>query len=1001
MPTAESALQATPPTSAPGGSTLGAVSGFLEAELRTVVKQKGLVFWLDSDEHYSDFAQVLAQRAAEGTFPYPVLRYQGSFLELMLALERYGNDRFPDKVLVHLPGFNEQAIAETPVYELYKAGKRYRKALDTLIQEAAAGKVRPEEIQTFLQQGPLSLEAADTWLRTSASTGHDVFLVALEGRGPLSVVLDLFSRPSKLLGELTAPPGDEADAAAEKQAQFLEYMKRALGVPVDEWSAFLFGRHKVEARDLLLVVGSWLMAVEFVTDLMEEPVTPELKAVRQLQKPLVQACRKAIVVLREKCSEEYAAVAVEFEERLKEERGGHSADKLGSIDTFQFEERSVRQAALAALTANEWDVALNYARDRHPQACFWVAQDNSLERTWRLVTLAAEVGGVLRAERQGLKGCASLEEAVTRYRDKLYRVDQAQRHFEQEYRRVHSTDLEDDIDLHRVRDEIRRRYRVWADQLTGEFAALCETYGPLPSADLRQRRVYDQFVHATIETGERVAFFMIDAMRFEMAVELRDIFEGRKFKTQLHARLAELPTVTEVGMNALAPVSHQDRLRPVFKDRSFAGFRSGENFTVNDPPSRVRSMASRSVGGQAIDMELNQLSEMSADELKKKLRTKNSSNLIVVRSLELDSAGEKGLHLETFEATLVRVREAVQRLQRAGISRFVLASDHGFLLQDIQTTQQVEYKDSPKRRHVLSQQRAGMAEALEVPLSALDYEADEAFLVFRRDTAIWKVKEKIAPFVHGGNSLQERVIPVLCLERKGKAGSSAAKYEVVASALPAEQGRQRLSLTVRLQKQSTGMLSFAGPKRVSLALRVRGRGEAPQVVEVTPPGMLQSGAVLVPPAADPVVVTFVIEGEVDDRVQVELYHPDGTEQVTPTVVEGWFDMSRNRRLGKPKGAGDSAPPPAEVARDAESPPSSRRGAGSWHEFFDDAEFLRVFSLIEVNESVNEQELLTVLQNPRRVRAFARSFDRLNQLVPFDVHITTVGGMKVYVKGEKR
>src|SRR5690606_14885120 len=124
-------------------------------------------------------------------------------------------------------------------------------------------------------------------------------------------------------------------------------------------------------------------------------------------------------------------------------------------------------------------------------------------------------------------------------------------------------------------------------------------------------------------------------------------------------------------------------------------------------------------------------------------------------------AGEKGLHLETFEATLVRVREAVQRLQRAGISRFVLASDHGFLLQDIQTTEQVDYKDSPKRRHVLSPQRAGMAEALEVPLSALDYDADEAFLVFRRDTAIWKVKEKIAPFVHGGNSLQERVIPVL------------------------------------------------------------------------------------------------------------------------------------------------------------------------------------------------------------------------------------------------
>ena len=54
----------------------------------------------------------------------------------------------------------------------------------------------------------------------------------------------------------------------------------------------------------------------------------------------------------------------------------------------------------------------------------------------------------------------------------------------------------------------------------------------------------------------------------------------------------------------------------------------------------------------------------------------------------------------------------------------------------------------------------------EVPLSALECDVErEGYLVFRPDTALWKVKEAIAPFVHGGNRLPERVIPVLARAR--------------------------------------------------------------------------------------------------------------------------------------------------------------------------------------------------------------------------------------------
>jgi hypothetical protein len=795
-------------------------------------------------------------------------------------------------------------------------------------------------------------------------------------------------------------------------AQFVDYLTKAVGMPLT-WPGFVGAYDKegkrVQAADMPFLVLSWLMAVEFVSDLAEPPVLAELRVVREREKATMDRCRKLIAGVRAQFPEDYRTLSGQFEDRLTQERQGHQAEVLGSIDTFRFEESAIRGAALSALQMAKWEAAARYAEERKPEACFWVRHDKDRERTWELILLGAGVGRELQSAQKRLKGCTSLEEAMSRYRESLYRVDRAHRQFEQRFHKLYGTELEDHAALREAQETIRREYRKWADALAGEFAKLCEDLGPLPSADLRQRQVYEQFVHPIIEQGRRVAFFMVDAMRFEMAEELRLFFEEKNYTASLSARLAELPTVTEVGMNALAPVSQNGRLRAVVNNRTFEGFRSGNQFTVRTPADRVKAMETRSVGGAGINVELSQIGEASDLELKKILKGKNESPLIVVRSLELDAAGEKGFHLGTFEHTLGQLREAVQRLQKQGISHFVLAADHGFLLQD-STTQQVEYKDGPKRRHVLSSTRSGMADALEIPLSALDYDVDsEAYLVFRRDTAIWKVQEKIAPFVHGGNTLQERVIPVLTLTKSNRVGSSTAQYEVVATALPAEGGRERLELKVRLQKQTSGVLSFAGPRRISLALRVLDRegvpvGVIPQIVEVTPPGELESGAISVPPSADAATVVFRIEGDTDEKVRVEVYHPAGIEKVTPKVVEGWFDMHRSRKLGPVK---DGAPPSSRKAAmrtQSESGMVAQEAAASradWADGILDEEFRKVFELIESQESVNEQELHLVLKTAQRARAFSRNFDSLRTLVPFEVQIVTLGGMKSYVKGDNR
>ena len=83
--------------------------------------------WVDAEGHYTGWADRFASQAGSPgvAVPFPIARYRSSYLELMLALEPYANDLHPEHVLVHLPGLNKDTVRETPVFELYKAGKTF------------------------------------------------------------------------------------------------------------------------------------------------------------------------------------------------------------------------------------------------------------------------------------------------------------------------------------------------------------------------------------------------------------------------------------------------------------------------------------------------------------------------------------------------------------------------------------------------------------------------------------------------------------------------------------------------------------------------------------------------------------------------------------------------------------------------------------------------------------------------------------------------------------
>lgn len=197
---------------------------------------------------------------------------------------------------------------------------------------------------------------------------------------------------------------------------------------------------------------------------------------------------------------------------------------------------------------------------------------------------------------------------------------------------------------------------------------------------------------------------------------------------------------------------------------------------------------------------------------------------------------------------------------------------------------------------------------------------------------------------------------------------------------------------MRLQAGQTGSLGFVSPKAITLGLRVPDRPTLTvMLVDAGPPATLSEGRITMPPNRDEAIIEFEIEGEYDEKVRVEVYHPDALEDVKPKLVEGFFDVARNRRLGKAQ-----APEPA--ARPAsERPTAITPKSQAWTDLIEDEAYRRVFTHIAEQRLINEEELTKMLGSSTRVRVFARHFDELVKKLPFEIEIVTVQGMKAYAR----
>jgi hypothetical protein len=936
-------------------SGLGPVSDALEAELREHVRQHGVVFFLDREGVYTSFIERLV---AMPGLPYPVFTYRGSFLELVLALEDHAANVDPSPLLVHLPGFAEADVKASPLLELYSVSVQRKKALDTLVREAAGGRARPEEIEAFRAQGGLTLEKADRWLAglldgTGGGVGAELRAMKVE-----AIVDELLAgrlRVSECLNEVWG------------------HFARAIGLP-ETWRDANEARAVPRPRDVAFTASSWALAVEYTTDLRRPPADPRLAGITKLPRVVIETCRGLAEHLRSRQAAFYESTANETETWLTDETSVVRAEDLGQIDTFLFEETAILKAALAALDSGDFAAALAWAEPRALAKSFWTAQAPLRQNAWQLVRDGARLGQAIAQAGPRLEKARSLDAALERYVASGAAVDRAHRLLEQSRRAVLDPQVPHFEALRARLDALRARWRTWADAWASDWNALCRTHGFLPAPELQQRTLFDQVVRPLAVENEVTAYFLVDALRFEMAQELSEALgEQPATQKQLRARLAELPTVTEVGMNVLAPVCENGRLRPAIDGDYVKGFAAGE-YRVATPETRRRAMFDR-VGGRGCPLlSLKEVLSRDASALKK---TVEQSRLLVVHSQEIDEAGEKGVGASVFDKVLQDLRAAWRLLREAGVRRFVITADHGFLLLDDQLGQAKAHgrKVDPKRRHVFSQLAADHTGEVRVALRDLGYEGVDGMHLMCPETVTVFDTGRSGNFVHGGNSPQERVIPVLTLLHKAPLGSDPNSYTISASASEGVGGMHCLKARVEVVKDWS--LNF-GQKSLELGLRVVD-GPSDVVVELgqTRGGARLGGSVIHADVGADFEVFFRLLGGTDARLQVELCHTGGDATVKSAIADARFAVTPG---GAPRS--EVVPPSASTAWLAELPSDGVR---------------RVFEHLAQHGTITESEATVMLGGAREFRKFAREFEQHAKRARFRVRIESVQGVKRYVR----
>jgi len=495
---------------------------------------------------------------------------------------------------------------------------------------------------------------------------------------------------------------------------------------------------------------------EFVFDLPGElPASLEnVPKANSAAKPIIEnLCDGLRQDLRKQ--EDYIQYAEQIERDFNLEQVCQSIDDLGARDTFPFEERTFLQVAITAIGRNDLEILNDILPER--KASIWSNRGENGTQ-WDLVAAAKNLIETCNDLLRELPEHSSSQAALLDYYlTSLRESDRLQREFEQAV-----TDYWDAQGLLRpVIEKARQEYRKLAEKVQILFTKHLVDTGWPPQGRLYNADVFDEVVAPKLQTsGKRVAYLMVDALRFELGLELEKQLK-EEFEITIRPAYAVLPSITLVGMASLLPSAGKEL--SIKKSDSGMAPMLGD-LPVGTVPQRMIVFEKR-FGSRFAEMRVD-------DFVDNGYKFEKSIELVVLRSWEIDSQFENNPKNapKVILDELKNLRVAITMLQSQGFNEVVIATDHGFFMNRQATEGDVCPK--PAGDWYLTHERialgSGNADQHHFVMSAnqAGIKGDYSQLAGPRTMAAYS-RGKL--YFHGGASLQECVVPVMEVKLKGKA----------------------------------------------------------------------------------------------------------------------------------------------------------------------------------------------------------------------------------------
>lgn len=259
--------------------------------------------------------------------------------------------------------------------------------------------------------------------------------------------------------------------------------------------------------------------------------------------------------------------------------------------------------------------------------------------------------------------------------------------------------------------------------------------------------------------NEQTAILVVDALRYEMGMELLGLIED-KITKNIFQMISSVPTITEFGMVALLP-NGGAKLNVGYDKDGFKISDGNFNMPLNNKQDRIKYFLQQA-GTLGVVKNLNEVVDEPNNSLKAMFEGKSR---IIIYSNEIDEAGHiEDSSIQLFPTLINKINVSINKLLDIGIERIVITADHGFILTSgLEDWMKIDIqKDmdcvSKKRRFSISKNKI---EGNYITKGSYSVNHNgNLYFNFPRGINVFSATGG-SKFLHGGISIQELLIPVI------------------------------------------------------------------------------------------------------------------------------------------------------------------------------------------------------------------------------------------------